>query len=164
MKKSPVVLFAAACALAFAAFPAEAKKGKPAAKPEGGEAQQSDESKETGGIPRYQPFPHNQNFNLVEINGKAPPVEMWIRFDTTGRANGSSGCKNWSGVFAMGPERLGPRAMPAFTEQKCDPAVLAVERDFWNILLNGPYWETKGDELTLKAFKGGGSMRFQRSL
>lgn len=163
MKKPPVTLLAAACALAFACAPAAAKKAKPAAKPAGAEAQQAEENKETGGIPRYQPFPHNQNFNLVEINGKAPPAEIWIRFDATGRANGSSGCKNWSGVFAMGPDRLGPRAMPAFTEQKCDQAAMAVEREFWNILLNGPYWDTKGDELRLKGFKGG-SMRFVRSL
>lgn len=163
MKHFRLALLAALCAAAVAA-PADAKK-RPKPPEEGQQQQQGEEkeNKETGGIPRYTPFPHNQNFNLVEINGKTPPVEFWIRFDNTGRANGSSGCKNWSGVFVIGPNRMGPRAMPAFTEQKCDPAVQALERDFWNILLSGPYWDTKGDELTIRGFKGG-SMRFQRSL
>ena len=81
-----------------------------------------------GGIPRYQPFPHNRNFVLKEINGKAPPpVEMWISIDATGRANGFSGCKNWSGVFVIGPNRLGPRAMPAVNERKCEGALAGVE-------------------------------------
>ncbi len=158
MNRIFVALLAGFCALSLAA-PAQARKGaQPAA-----EKQQQDENKETGGIPRYQPFPHNQNFVLKDINGKTPPVEIWISIDSTGRANGFSGCKNWSGVFAIGPNRLGPRAMPAVTEKKCDPALQAIEREYWNILLNGPYWDTKGDDLIFKGLKGG-SMRFSRSL
>jgi len=149
------------CALALAA-PAEARKAKPAASGEQ-QQQQQGENAESGGIPRYQPFPHNQNFVLKEINGKAPPVEMWISIDSTGRANGFSGCKNWSGVFVIGPNRLGPKAMPAVNEQKCDGALASIERDYWGVLLSGPYWDTKGDELTLKGFKGG-VLKFQRSL
>ncbi len=64
----------------------------------------------------------------------------------------------------MGPERLGPRAMPAFTEASCDPAQKAYEQQFWAILLNGPFWDLKGDQLIIKAFKGPGVMHFQRSL
>jgi heat shock protein HslJ len=153
-------LLAAACALSMA-FPAQAKKR--AAPPAAGQEQQPDENKDTGGVPRYTPFPHNQNFILKEINGKTPPVEMWLSIDSTGRANGFSGCKNWSGVFAIGPDRLGPRAMPAVNDHKCEPALQAIERDYWSILLNGPYWDTKGDDLILKGFKGG-AMRFSRSL
>lgn len=157
-----VALVAAGCALALAAAPANAKKARPAQ--QNAEQQQSEEgNKEPAGIPRYQPFPHNQNFVLKELNGKAPPVEMWISIDSTGRANGFSGCKNWSGVFAIGPERLGPRAMPAINDHKCEGELAAVERDYWNILLSGPYWDTKGDTLILKGVKGG-SMSFDRSL
>lgn len=163
MKKIPFGLLAAVCALSLAA-PAEAKKR---AKPEAGREQQQQqgqgESPDTGGIPRYQPFPHNRNFILKEINGKAPPVEMWITIDSTGRANGFSGCKNWSGVFVIGPNRLGPKAMPAVNERQCDGALAAVERDYWAVLLSGPYWDTKGDDLILKGFKGG-VLKFQRSL
>ncbi len=152
---------ASLCALALAAAPVEAKKG--AKPPQEAERQPQDENKESGGIPRYQPFPHNQNFVLKEINGKAPPVEMWLSIDSTGRANGFSGCKNWSGVFVIGPNRLGPRAMPAINERKCEGALAAIERDYWGVLLSGPYWDTKGDELILKGFKGG-TLHFQRSL
>ncbi|HEY8071472.1 MAG TPA: META domain-containing protein [Methylocystis sp.] len=158
MKRSSIALATLACALALA-FPAQAKKDKPADsdKPQ-------EENTESGGIPRYQPFPHGQNFILMELNGKAPPREIWLRIDATDRATGSSGCKNWSGIFVIGPDRLGPRAMPAFTEQTCDPAALAFEREYWNILLSGPHWDTKGDDLILKALKGGGTLRFSRSL
>ncbi len=160
MKRPSIALATLACALALGlAFPAQAKKDKPA---DGDKPQ--DESAESGGIPRYQPFPHGQNFILMELNGKAPPREIWLRIDSTDRATGSSGCKNWSGIFVIGPDRLGPRTMPAFTEQTCDPAALAFEREYWNILLSGPHWDTKGDELILKALKGGGTLRFSRSL
>lgn len=161
MNRIFLALAVSLCALALAAAPAEAKKG--AKPPQEAEQQQQDENKESGGIPRYQPFPHNQNFVLKEINGKAPPVEMWISIDSTGRANGFSGCKNWSGVFVIGPNRLGPRAMPAINERKCEGALAAIERDYWGVLLSGPYWDTKGDELILKGFKGG-TLHFQRSL
>lgn len=158
-------ILAAALCVAMIAAPAEAKKhAKPA---DGGQAQEqqggAEGGKESGGIPRYVPFPHNRNFNLKEINGKAPPVEMWINIDSTGRANGFSGCKNWSGVFVIGPDRLGPRAMPAINERQCDGALAGIERDYWGVLLSGPYWDVKGDTLTLKGFKGG-VLKFERSL
>jgi len=158
MKKPSIALAAFACALTLA-FPALAKKDKPAQSDD-----QQEENAETGGIPRYTPFPHNIVFNLTELNGKPPAKEIWLRIDSTGRANGSSGCKTWSGIFVIGPNRLGPRAMPAFTEQQCSPDQLAYEREFWGILLNGPYWDTKGDELTIKQYKGGGKMKFVRAL
>ncbi len=163
----PFSILALALALGAAAIaPAQAKK---AAKPAADQSQtqeqpQQDEgSKETGGIPRYVPFPHNRNFVLKEINGKAPPVEIWINIDSTGRANGFSGCKNWSGVFVIGPDRLGPRAMPAVNERQCDGSLAGIERDLWGVLLSGPYWDVKGDDLILKGFKGG-VLKFQRSL
>jgi heat shock protein HslJ len=163
MKKRFSILAAALC-LAVVAAPANAKKrAKPAEAGQEQQQQGEDANKETGGIPRYQPFPHNRNFILKEINGKAPPVEMWLTIDTTGRANGFSGCKNWSGVFIIGPDRLGPKAMPAVNERQCDGALASIERDYWGVLLSGPYWDTKGDDLILKGFKGG-VLRFQRSL
>lgn len=162
MKKIlPIV--AALCA-AMVALPAEAKKrAKPAEAGQEQQQQGEDANKDPAGIPRYVPFPHNRNFVLKEINGKAPPVEMWINIDSTGRANGFSGCKNWSGVFIIGPDRLGPRAMPAINERQCDGALAGIEREYWSVLLSGPYWDVKGDDLTLKGFKGG-VLRFQRSL
>ncbi len=158
-------ILAAALCVAMVAGPAEAKKApKPAPEAQGQEQQGGEGgNKDSAGIPRYVPFPHNRNFNLVEINGKAPPVEMWINIDSTGRANGFSGCKNWSGVFIVGPERLGPKAMPAVNERGCDGALAGVERDYWNVLLSGPYWDVKGDTLTFKGFKGG-VLKFERSL
>lgn len=165
MNKLFTLLAAALCAAAIA-VPAEAKKrAKPAEEGQAQEQPQGEEggAKESGGIPRYVPFPHNRNFVLKEINGKAPPVEMWITIDSTGRANGFSGCKNWSGVFVIGPDRLGPRAMPAVNERQCDGALAGIERDYWNVLLSGPYWDVKGDDLVLKGFKGG-VLKFQRSL
>lgn len=161
MNKLSTILALAAMAIScLVATTAAAKNAKPAP----AEQQQQDENAETGGIPRYQPFPHNQIFNLVDLNGKPPKSEIWLRIDTTGRANGSSGCKNWSGIFVIGPNRLGPRSMPAFTELSCTPEQLAYEREFWGILLNGPYWDTKGDQLIIKGFKGGGVLHFSRSL
>lgn len=160
MKNMPIALAALFCALVLAA-PADAKKrDKQQPKPAGEQEQQQPDK---SAFPRDKPFPYGPTYMLKDINGKTPPAEIWIRFDSTGRANGNSGCKNWSGVFAMGPDRLGPRAMPAFNEQKCDAALQAIERDYWSILLNGPYWDTQGDDLILKGVKGG-SMRFYRSL
>jgi heat shock protein HslJ len=158
MKSLSTMLAVAFCAFALAIAPAEAKK-----KPQSDEQQQQQEP-QSEAPPRYTPFPHNMIFNLVDIDGKAPPKEMWLRIDSTGRANGSSGCKNWSGVFAVGPDRLGPRAMPTFTESTCDAAQKAYEQQFWAILLNGPFWDLKGDQLIIKSFKGPGVMHFQRSL
>ncbi len=160
--KSPIRTLALAfCACALAIAPAAAKK-----KPQSDEQQQQEQQGEaqTPSQPRYTPFPHNIIFNLVDIDGKAPAKEMWLRIDSTGRANGSSGCKNWSGVFVVGPDRLGPRAMPTFSELACDPAQKTFEQQFWAILLNGPFWDLKGDQLIIKAFKGTGVMHFQRSL
>ncbi len=168
MNRSISILATALC-VAMIVAPAEAKKAaKPAADGQAqgkqqGQGEEADKSKDNGGIPRYVPFPHDRNFVLKEINGKAPPVDMWINIDSTGRANGFSGCKTWSGVFAIGPERLGPRAMPAINERQCDGALAGLEREYWGVLLSGPYWEVQGDDLTLKGFKGG-VLKFQRSL
>jgi heat shock protein HslJ len=160
MKKLALVaLTTFVCAFTLAG-PAAAKKG---AKPAEDQQGQGQSPQQDAGPQRYIPFPHNQNFVLKDINGKTPPVDMWLRIDSTGRANGFSGCKNWSGVFAIGPDRLGPRAMPAINEQKCEPALQAIEREYWGILLSGPHWDTQGDDLILKGMKGG-SMRFSRSL
>ncbi|MGJ0507819.1 MAG: META domain-containing protein [Methylocystis sp.] len=168
MKKLFPIL-AAVLGVAMVAAPAEAKKrGAPAEATQGQEQpptpqQEGGAPAEPAGIPRYVPFPHNRNFVLKEINGKTPPVEIWINIDATGRANGFSGCKNWSGVFIIGPDRLGPRAMPAVNERQCDGNLAGLERDLWGVLLSGPYWDVKGDDLTLKGAKGG-VLRFQRSL
>jgi hypothetical protein len=53
--------------------------------------------------------------------------------------------------------------MPAVNERQCDGALAGIERDLWNVLLSGPYWDVKGDELTFKGAKGG-VLKFQRSL
>jgi heat shock protein HslJ len=159
MKSLIPTLALALCAFALAIAPVEAKK-----KPQSDDQQQQQEQPQSEAPPRYTPFPHNIIFNLVDIDGKAPLKEMWLRIDSTGRANGSSGCKNWSGVFMVGPDRLGPRAMPTFTESACDPGQKTYEQQFWAILLNGPFWDLKGDQLIIKAFKGPGVMHFQRSL
>lgn len=167
--KKLIPILAVALGVATIAAPADAKKrAAPAAEPQGQEQQQPQQeggggSTDTAGIPRYVPFPHNRNFVLKEINGKAPPVEIWINIDSTGRANGFSGCKNWSGVFVIGPDRLGPRAMPAVNERQCDGALAGIERDLWGVLLSGPYWDVKGDDLIFRGFKGG-VLKFQRSL
>jgi heat shock protein HslJ len=162
-----LLILAAALCVATIAGPADAKKrAKPAEEGQTQEQQQQggeSGAKDAGAIPRYVPFPHNRNFNLVEINGKAPPVEMWINIDSTGRANGFSGCKNWSGVFVIGPERLGPKAMPAVNERGCDGALASIERDYWSVLLSGPYWDVKGDDLIFRGAKGG-VLKFQRAL
>jgi heat shock protein HslJ len=172
----PVSILAIALGLAMVAAPALAKKQpKPApdapqeqTQGEGGEQQQQQgegggPGPESGGIPRYVPFPHNRNFVLNDINGKAPPVEIWINIDSNGRANGFSGCKHWSGVFVIGPERLGPKAMPAVNERQCDGALAGMEKEFWDVMLSGPYWDVKGDDLTFKGAKGG-KLTFRRSL
>ncbi len=155
MKRLSIALLAAALALCASGVEAKSAKQPPA-----------DEKKQENpdaGIPRYQPFPLNQTFLLKDINGKAPPVDMWIMIDSNSRGTGFSGCKNWSGVFIVGSSRLGPKAMPAVNEQKCEPALQALERDYWAIILSGPYWDTQGSDLILKGAKGG-VMRFTRSL
>lgn len=142
-----------ACCLAAAAQ----AKSKPAPEKE----KEHKEGQEP--IPAYKPFPLNHMFVLKDINGKTPPVDMWIRIDSTMRGAGFSGCKAWSGVFVVGGNRLGPKAMPAVNDKKCDPALQALEHDFWNVMLSGPYWDTQGSDLILKGFKGG-VLRFTRSL
>jgi heat shock protein HslJ len=132
-------------------------KSKAAPKPE------AEQKPSEATLPRYKPFPHNQIFLLKDINGKTPPVEMWIRIDSTMRGSGFSGCKSWSTVFIVGADRLGPKAMPAMTDKKCDPPLQALEQEYWGLLMSGPYWDTQGSELILKGIKGG-QMRFMRSL
>jgi heat shock protein HslJ len=132
-------------------------KGKPAQK----ENQQEATAQEPP--PNYKPFPHNYIFNLKDINGKAPTADIWIRIDSTMRGSGFSGCKSWSGVFVVGGNRLGPKAMPAVADAKCDPALQAIERDFWQVMLSGPFWDLQGSDLILKGAKGG-VLRFTRSL
>ena len=161
MKKYTHALVAFVSAVVITA-PVQAKKKTPAETPPA-EQQQSGGPEQPSAPPSYQPFPHYRNFVLTEINGKPSPVEIWINIDATGHARGFSGCKNWSAVFVIGPDRLGPKSMPAVNEQKCDPALAAIERDFWNIMISGPYWESKGDDLIFKGAKGG-LMRFQRTL
>lgn len=138
---------------------AEAKGKREAAakehKDDGGEQQEPAVS--------YKPFPHNHIFNLKDINGKAPPGDIWLRIDSTMRGSGFSGCKSFSGVFVVGSNRLGPKAMPAVADSKCDPALQAVEHDFWQVLLSGPFWDTQGSDLILKGAKGG-VLHFTRSL
>jgi heat shock protein HslJ len=146
-----------ACGLAASAH-AKGKSAKEAAK------EQKEEGKEQSEpAPTYKPFPHNYIFNLKDINGKAPPADIWIRIDSTMRGTGFSGCKSWSGVFVVGANRLGPKAMPAVADAKCDPALQAIERDFWQMMLSGPFWDTQGSDLILKGAKGG-VLRFTRSL
>jgi heat shock protein HslJ len=137
---------------------AKSKPAKQAAAKE-----QKEEAQQPEPILTYKPFPHNFIFNLSDINGKAPPADIWIRIDSTMRGSGFSGCKSWSGVFVVGANRLGPKAMPAVADKKCDPALQAVERDFWQLMLSGPFWDTQGSDLILKGAKGG-VMRFTRSL
>ena len=67
------------------------------------------------------------------------------------------------GVFVIGPDRLGPKAMPAVNERQCDGALAGLERELWGVLLSGPYWDVKGDDLILKGAKGG-KLTFRRSL
>ncbi|MBM3625044.1 MAG: hypothetical protein FJX16_06955, partial [Alphaproteobacteria bacterium] len=56
MNRSVFALAGSLCAVALAAAPADAKSG--AKPPQGAEQKQpEDENKESGGIPRYQPFP-----------------------------------------------------------------------------------------------------------
>lgn len=155
MRRPSIVLVAGLAACCFSAS-AQAKS-KPAKEGEQGQKQGQEQ------ILSYKPFPHNFMFVLKDINGKAPPVDIWIRIDSTLRGAGFSGCKAWSGVFVVGGNRLGPKAMPAVADKKCEPALQAIERDFWNVMLSGPYWDTQGSDLILKGFKGG-VLRFTRSL
>ncbi|PWB80113.1 MAG: hypothetical protein C3F11_18920 [Methylocystaceae bacterium] len=156
MRRSLIALLVGLSVCCFAA--AAQAKSKPAHDKEQKEGQEQQQP-----IPTYKPFPHNFNFVLKDINGKNPPVEMWMRIDSTLRGTGFSGCKAWSGVFVVGANRLGPKAMPAVNDKQCDPALQALEREFWNVLLSGPYWDTEGSDLILKGFKGG-VLRFTRSL
>ena len=165
---STLAIATALAAFAFAPVAAAKKKPAPAAETQqdggqqaGGEA---DPNAENGGVPKYQPFPQSRTFNLVEINGKAPPVDVWINIDQNGHAAGFDGCKNWNAVFVIGGDRLGPKSMPAMKDAKCDPALAVFERDFWNVMIQGPFWSTKGDDLIFKAPKGGATLHFQRGL
>lgn len=155
MRRLSTALLVGCLAIGFAA--SVQAKSKPAQDKEQKEGQEQQQ------ILTYKPFPHNYIFNLKDINGKAPPVDMWIRINSTLRGAGFSGCKAWSGVFVVGANRLGPKAMPAVNDKQCDPALQALEREFWNVLLSGPYWDTQGSDLILKGFKGG-VLRFTRSL
>jgi heat shock protein HslJ len=168
--KKPVSILAIALGLAMVAAPAVAKK-QPKPAPDAPQEQTQGEGGQQGegggsdptGIPRYVPFPHYRNFTLVDINGKTPPVDIWINIDATGHARGFSGCKSWSGIFIIGPDRLGPKAMPAVNERQCDGALAGLEKEFWAVLMSGPYWDVKGDDLIFKGAKGG-KLTFRRSL
>jgi heat shock protein HslJ len=161
MKTLLRALTASLC-LALLAAPADAKKR---AKPEAGEQQQpkQESAPSSPSIEDYKPFPHGLVFTLRQINGRSPAVEVWLRVDATGRASGFSGCKNFSAIFVVGAERLGPRAQPAITDRQCDPAAQALERDFWSIMATGPYWKLQGDTLIIKGLKGG-EMQLSRSM
>jgi heat shock protein HslJ len=145
----------------FGALCAAEAKGKreAAAKEQKDDAKEQQEQAPT----TYKPFPHNHIFNLTDINGKSPSADIWLRIDSTMRGSGFSGCKAWSGVFVVGANRLGPKTMPAVHDAKCDPALQAIERDFWQVMLSGPFWDTQGSDLILKGAKGG-VLRFTRSL
>jgi heat shock protein HslJ len=134
------------------------------AKGKGSQATEKKEAGEQQPIPAYKPFPHNHIFNLTDINGKRPAADVWMRIDSTMRGSGFSGCKSWSGVFVVGANRLGPKAMPAVADNKCDPALQAIEHEFWQVMLSGPFWDTQGSDLILKSAKGNGVLRFTRSL
>lgn len=153
----PFAAALAAASLALGAFAMAAHAKEKAAK------QENEQKAAQEVMPAYKPFPHNFTFLLKDLNGKTPPVEMWIRVDSTMRGAGFSGCKNWSAVFIVGANRLGPKAMPALTTQKCDPALEAIEHEYWSVLMSGPFWDTQGSDLILKGAKGG-VMRFTRSL
>ena len=159
MKSLSTTLAVAFCACALALAPAEAKK-----KPQSDEQQQQ-EQPQSEAPPRYTPFPHNLIFNLVDIDGKAPPREMWLRIDfdrgaPTARraARTGRGCSSW---VRIGSGRAPCRPSPNWP---AIPRKRAYEQQFWAILLNGPFWDLKGDQLIIKAFKGPGVMHFQRSL
>lgn len=155
MKRMSTALLAGALAFSLATTAQAKSKTAPNKESEQKESQEP--------IPDYKPFPHNQTFMLKDINGKTPPVDMWIMIDSNARGTGFSGCKSWAAVFIVGGNRLGPKAMPAVNEKQCDAALQALEREYWSVLLSGPYWDTEGSDLILKGFKGG-VMRFTRSL
>ena len=142
---------------AITALPVSAQSRKPKAAPEQKQEQQA------GGDKKYdKEFPTKANFNLKEINGKAPPGDASLLIDTTLRGSGVSGCNTWSAtLYPVKGQKLlmGPVVQ---TKKQCDPAVMTFEKEFLTILHSGPTWDTQGDTLTVKGQTG--TLVFLRSL
>jgi heat shock protein HslJ len=139
-------------------LPASAQGRKPKAAPE-----QKQEQAQPAGEKKYdKEFPTKANFNLREINGKAPAADASLMIDGTLRGSGISGCNTWSAtIYPIKGQKLamGPVVM---TKKSCDAAVMAFEKEFLTILHSGPTWDTQGDTLTVKGPTG--SLVFLRSL
>jgi heat shock protein HslJ len=140
------------------AVPASAQGRKPKAAPE-----QKQEQAQPGAEKKYdKEFPTKANFNLKEINGKAPAGDASLMIDSTFRGSGSSGCNTWSAtIYPIKGQRLamGPLVM---TKKICDAAVMTFEKEYLTILHSGPTWDTQGDTLTVKGPTG--NLVFLRSL
>jgi heat shock protein HslJ len=140
------------------ALPASAQGRKPKAAPE-----QKQEQGQPGGDKKYdKEFPTKANFNLKEINGKAPPGDASLMIDGALRGSGSSGCNTWSAtIYPIKGQKLamGPVVM---TKKQCDAAMMTFEKEYLTILHSGPTWDTQGDTLTVKGPTG--TLTFLRSL
>jgi heat shock protein HslJ len=155
MKLAYTIAFAGLAAIV--AIPASGQGKKPKAA-----AEQKQEQQPAGEKKYDKEFPTKANFNLKEINGKAPPGDASLMIDGALRGSGSSGCNTWSATIypirgqklAMGPVVL--------TKKQCDPALMAFEKEYLTILHSGPTWETQGDTLTVKGATG--TLTFLRSL
>ena len=143
---------------ALIALPASAQGKKPKAAPE-----QKPEAAQPAGEKKYdKEFPTKANFNLREINGKAPPADASLMIDGTLRGSGISGCNTWSAtIYPIKGQKLamGPVIM---TKKQCDPAIMSFEKEFLTILHSGPTWDQQGDTLTVKGATG--TLTFLRSL
>jgi heat shock protein HslJ len=149
---------AVAALAAFVAIPASAQGRKQKATPE-----QKQEQAQPGAAKKDEKeFPTKANFNLKEINGKAPAGDASLTIDSTFRGSGYSGCNTWSAtVYPVRGQKLlmGPVVM---TKKTCDPALMTFEREYLTILHSGPTWDTQGDTLTVKGQTG--TLVFLRSL
>jgi heat shock protein HslJ len=143
---------------ALIALPASAQGRKPK-----GAAEQKPEQAQPAGEKKYdKEFPTKANFNLREINGKAPAADASLMIDGTLRGSGISGCNTWSAtIYPIKGQKLamGPVVM---TKKQCDPAIMSFEKEFLTILHSGPTWDQQGDTLTVKGATG--TLTFLRSL
>ncbi len=108
------------------------------------------------------PFPTKMNWNLGDMNGKAPPAEATLTIDENLRGAGVSGCNTWSA--ALYPVRghhlaMGPVAQ---TKKSCANDIMQFERMYLTILHSGPSWELVGSTLTIKSQAG--TLVFNRGL
>lgn len=92
-------------------------------------------------------------WRLESIDGRAPPAEAWIGFETESRAGGNAGCNSFGAAYRFdgGPLSIEPMEM---TEMACDQPRMALEAAFVSALRGTRRAGTSADRLVMISADG----------